>query len=290
VPADEAVAGGLLLGSFSFGNSEAIAPRVLPVVNLARDLLVQADTEEVERRRLEQVEATKRRNRTIFAIVAAPVIAFALLTAFAADILRERVWLAYRESNADAEAARLKPALDRRKSYEANLQWYQEFVKQVSLLRKQQPIGTNLLYQLDSNYPFAVDPSFYVSEMRLSPKGELEIKGLAKNKDAIAQFLKSLEFAGGEASGSRLFGNLAYEVQEGVPQTAANGQRPNIPQMSGSTLTGTNVAPGIVSWTMKGIYLPVAEIAPPDPNAKPAAPAVNPNSPAVGGTQPAPAK
>jgi hypothetical protein len=60
--------------------------------------------------------------------------------------------------------------------------------------------------------------------------------------------------------------------------------------MSGSTLTGTNVAPGIVSWTMKGIYLPVAEIAPPDPNAKPAAPAVNPNSPAVGGTQPAPAK
>jgi len=293
VPADEAVAGGLLLGSFSFGNSEAIAPRVLPVVNLARDLLVQADTEEVERRRLEQVEAQKRRNRTIFAIVAAPVIAFALLTAFAADIVRESVWLAYRESNADAEAARLKPALDRRKSYEANLQWYQEFVKQVSLLRKQQPIGTNLLYQLDSNYPFAVDPTFYVSEMRLSPKGELEIKGLAKNKDAIAQFLKSLEFAGGAASGSRLFGNLAYEVQEGVPQTTATGQRPTIPQMSGSTLTGTNVAPGIVSWTMKGIYLPVAEIAPPDPNAKPAQPAANPNSPAVGGTQPpapAPAK
>lgn len=284
VPADEAVASGLLLGSFSFGTAEAIAPRILPVVNLARDLMVQADTEEVERRRLEQLEAQKRRNRTVFAIVAAPVIAFALLAAFAADIVRERVWLAYRESQADTRAAELKPALDRRKSYEANLQWYQEFVKQVSLLRKQQPVGTNLLYQLDSNYPFAVDPTFYVSEMRLSPKGELEIKGLARNKDAIAQFLKSLEFAGGAASGSRLFGNLAYEVQEGLPQTATTAQRPNIPQMSGSTLTGTNVAPGIVSWTMKGIYLPVAEIAPPDPNAKPA-PAANPNSPAVGGSQ-----
>ena len=282
VPADEAVAGGLLLGSFSFGNSEAVAPRVLPVVNLARDLLVQADTEEVERRRLEQIEATKRRNRTVFAIVAAPVIAFALLAAFAADIVRERVWLAYREAQADQRAAELKPALDRRRSYEANLQWYQEFVKQVSLLRKQQPIPKNLLYQLDANYPFAVDPSFYVSEMRMSPKGELEIKGLARNKDAIAQFLKSLEFAGGSASGSRLFGNLAYEVQEGVAQTASTAQRPNIPQLSGSTLTGTTVAPGIVSWTMKGIYLPVAEIAPPDPNAKPAPGAPNSNPPAAG--------
>jgi len=284
VPADEAVAGGLLLGSFSFGNSEAVAPRVLPVVNLARDLLVQADTEEVERRRLEQLEATKRRNRTVFAIVAAPVMAFALLAAFAADIVRERLWLAYKEAQADARAVELKPALDRRRSYEANLQWYQEFVKQVSLLRKQQPIPKDLLYQLDSNYPFAIDPSFYVSEMRMSPKGELEIKGLARNKDAIAQFLKSLEFAGGATSGSRLFGNLAYEVQEGVPQTASTAQRPNIPQMSGSTLTGTTVAPGIVSWTMKGIYLPVAEIAPPDPNAKPAPGAPNPNSPAVGTT------
>ena len=284
IPADEAVASGLLLGSFSFGSSEAIGPRVLPVVNLARDLLVQADTEEVERRKLEQLETQKRRNRTVFAIVAAPVIAFALLAAFAGDIVRERLWLAYKEAQADQRAAELKPALDRRKSYEANLQWYQEFVKQVSLLRKQQPVGTNLLYQLDSNYPFAVDPSFYVSEMRLSPKGELEVKGLAKNKDAIAQFLKSLEFAGGAASGSRLFGNLAYEVQEGLPQTSAGTQRPNIPQMSGSTLTGTNVAPGVVSWTMKGIYLPVAEIAPPDPNAKPGQPpAAAPN------TQPAPA-
>jgi hypothetical protein len=172
---------------------------------------------------------------------------------------------------ADEQTAKLKPDLERRKSYEANLQWYQEFVKQVSLLRRQQGVGTNLLYQLDSNYPFGIDPSFYVSEMKLGQKGEIEIKGLARNKDAIATFLKSLEFAGGSGSGSRLFGNLAYEVQEGVPQVTTSQQ--GIPTISGSTLTGTNVAPGIVSWTMKGIYLPVAEIAPPDPNAKPGTPA-----------------
>lgn len=271
IPADEAVAGGLLLGSFSFGNPDAIGPRVIPVVNLARDLLVHADTEEVERRRLEQIEAQKRRNRTVFAILAAPVIAFALLAALAADIVRERVTLAIREARADARTAELKPALDRRKSYEANLMWYQEFVKQVSLLRKEQPVRTNLLYQLDPNYPFTIDPSFYISEMKLNAKGEIEIKGLAKNKDAIATFLKSLEFAGGAESGSRLFGNLAYEVQEGMPQQA-NVQRAGLPQIAGSTLAGANAAPGVVTWSMKGIYLPAAAIAPPDPNAKPAQP------------------
>lgn len=286
IPADEAIANGLLLGSFGFGNPDAIGPRILPVVNLARDLLVHADTEEVERRRVEAMEAQKRRNRTVFAILAAPVIAFAVLAALGADIVRERLALGYRDYQADARTAELKPALDRRKSYEANLLWYQEFVKQVSLLRKQQPIGTDLLYQLDSNYPFTIDPAFYVSEMRLSPKGELEIKGLAKNKDAIATFLKSLEFAGGSASGSRLFGNLAYEVQEGMPQQA-NAQRPGMPQIASSTLAGANTPPGIVTWRMQGIYLPVSEIAPPDPNAKPGQPGA---PPAAQQPQPAPAK
>ena len=270
IPADEAIANGLLLGSFSFGDPEAIGPRVIPVVNLARDLLVHADTEEVERRTLEQIEATKRRNRTIFAILAAPIVAFALLTAFAADIIREGIYLAYREANANAETARLKPALDRRKSYEANLVWYQEFVKQVSLLRKQQPVGTSLLYQLDSNYPLNIDPSFYISEMRLNPTGDMEIRGLARNKDAIAAFLRSLEFAGGAESGSRLFGNLAYEVQEGVPQQA-NVQRQDLPQIPGSTLKTPNVAPGVVAWSLKGVYLPVAAIVPPEPEKKPGA-------------------
>lgn len=285
IPVDEAIANGLLIGSFSFGNSDAIGPRILPVVNLARDLLVHADTEEVERRRLEQLEAQKRRNRTVFAILAAPVIAFALLSAFAADIVRERVYLAFREANADSEAARLKPALDRRKSYEANLLWYQEFVKQVSLLRKQQPVGTSLLYRLDSNYPLNIDPSFYISELRLNPKGEIEIKGLAKNKDAIAAFLRSLEFAGGNESGSRLFGNLAYEVQEGVLQQP-NNQRTGLTPLPGSSLSPNNAAPGVVTWSLKGIYLPVAAIAPPDPNAKPGTPGAAPTAAAPPGSQP----
>jgi hypothetical protein len=75
---------------------------------------------------------------------------------------------------ADGKTQELKPAVDRRRSYEANLKWYQEFIREVSLLRRQQPVGIGLLYQLNSNYPFAVDPSFYVSDLKLTSNGDLE--------------------------------------------------------------------------------------------------------------------
>jgi hypothetical protein len=146
-------------------------------------------------------------------------------------------------------------------------------------LRKQQPVGIGLLYQLDSNYPVTIDPSFYVSEMRMSPKGDLEIKGLARNKDAIASFLKALEFAGGSESGSRLFSNLTYEVQEGAPAQANVAGRPGAPAITGSTLTSSNVAPGVIAWSLRGNYLPVAGLVPPDPAAKP--PGQPPGAPAA---------
>ena len=256
-PVDEALAGGLLFGSYGFGGIQAEGARILPTVNLARDLLVLADTEEIARQQLVALETQKARNRAVFTLLAAPVIAFAVLFAYTADLVREGFSLAYREYRADAKTAELKPALDRRKSYEANLAWYQEFVQQVSSLRRQQPVGIGLLYQLDSNYPITVDPSFYVSELKLSPRGDLEIKGLARNKDAIAAFLKSLEFAGGSESGSRLFSNLAYEVQEGSPVTVG---RTGPAALTGSTLQSSGIAPGVVSWSMRGNYLPVAAL------------------------------
>lgn len=271
VPVDEAVAGGLLFGSFSFGDSEPAGARRLPPVNLARDLLVISDTEQYERRQQEMAQAAKRKARAVFTILAAPVMAAALLLAFTADLVRENIALAWRESNADARTQELKPALDRRRSYEANLQWYQEFVTQVSGLRKQQPVGIGMLYQLDSNYPLTLDPAFYVSDLKLDPKGSMEMKGLARNKDAIAAFLKSLEFAGGAESGSRLFANLAYEVQEGVSIQASPNARPGMPSMAGSTLPSSSIAPGVISWSMRGSFVPMAQFAPPDP-AKAAAP------------------
>lgn len=270
-PIDEVVAAGLLLGSFTFGDATVSGAELLPPVNLARDILELSDTEQIERRHLEEIREQQRRNRVAFSVLAAPVFAAAVLAGIVGILLFSQTMTAIREVRADARTQELKPTLDRRNSYEANLKWYQEFIRQVSRLRKQQPAGIGLLYQLNSNYPFAIDPSFYVSDMKLLPTGVVEMRGLARNKDAIASFLKTLEFAGGPESGSRLFSNLAYEVQESA--AAVPGQTVTAPAggslLTGSSLTGGQPAPGVITWSIKGNYVPVAQFVPPP--AKPAA-------------------
>ncbi len=300
-PSDEAVAGGLLFGSFTFGDATAAGAEIVPPVNIARDILVLADKEEIERRRIEEIYVLKRRNRVVFSLLAAPVIVLASLLAITADLVRSQLMTGFREMRADARTLELKPALDRRKSYEANLKWYQEFITQVSGLRRQQPVGIGMLYELNASYPFNVDPSFYVADLKLGEIGGgnvranpgdkakcfdcVEIKGLARNKDAVTSFLRSLEFAGGPQSGTRLFSNLAYEVQETATPTAApTGNQPTLPAITGSGLTATGTAPGIIVWSIKGNYLPMAEFAPPDKTKPPAAAA----APAAGAAAPKP--
>ncbi len=262
VPLDEAAAGGLLFGSFTFGDEVVAGAEILPPVNLARDLLVRADKEEIERRLQEEIVIQKERSRTVFALWAAPVMVLACLLALSADIVRQKIMLSLREHRADMQTLELKPALDRRKSYEENLKWYQEFITQVSALRRQQPVGIGMLYELNQNYPLTIDPAFYVSELKLLPNGNVEVKGLSRNKDAVTSFLRSLEFAGGAESGTRLFSNLTYEVQEGSPAAVVQtASQPNAP-----TLANNNLAPGVIAWNIKGNYLPIAEFVPPDPN------------------------
>ncbi|HEY2867645.1 MAG TPA: hypothetical protein VGJ02_11185, partial [Pyrinomonadaceae bacterium] len=247
-------------------------------------LLVLADTEEDQRRFNEQKYAQQRRTRAIFTLLAPPVAVFAALLAIVAGLIVSEGLTAVRDSRADAETQRLKPALDRRKSYEANLKWYQEFIKQVSRLRRQQPVGMGLLYQLNSNYPFNIDPAFYVSDLKLQPTGDVQMKGYAHNKDSVAAFLKTLEFMGGPESGSRLFSNLAYEVQEGVTEPAPQGGQPALPTVKGSILPASQVKPGVVAWSITGNYVPMDEFVPPPPTkpgaAKPGVPPAKPGAPA----------
>jgi hypothetical protein len=287
-PIDEAIVGGLLLGSFGFGDTRSVGAEILPQADLAHDLMAQASTEEDQRRYSEELFAQKRRNRAAFTLLGPPVAVIAVLLAMFVGLIFSGFMTGIREARANARTQELKPALDRRNSYEANLKWYQEFIQQVSVLRKQQPVGIGLLYQLNSTYPFAVDPSFYVADMKLLPTGGVEMKGYARNKDAVASFLKALEFAGGPESGSRMFGNLAYEVQEAPPVAAAPaaGQSAS-PVMAGSSLAGNQLRPGVIIWTIKGNYLPMGEfvVQPAKPGAPPAA---KPAVAAVAGAAPAP--
>ncbi len=268
LPADEAVAGGLLLGSYAFGEMTVTGAEILPPINLAHDILVAANTGEIERRRYEEARLQNRKNKALVTLLAAPVITAAGILALVSTLFVSMLMTSWRDSRAEARTEELKPALERRKSYEANLKWYQEFISEVSKLRKQQPIGIGLLYQLNDNYPFTIDPAFVVSEMKLAPGGQVEMKGLSRNKDAVASFLKALEFAGGAESGSRLFSDLAYEVQEIPSASSAPTQQVKLPTLTGSTLSAvTGSAPGVVIWSIKGNYLPVAQFAPKPPAA-----------------------
>jgi hypothetical protein len=268
----ESVAAGLLLGSFTFGADRVIGADVMPQINLARDLLVSADHAELDRQRVEEIIVRKQKTQAAFLLWAPVAIMLAGVLGLVVYLLLSQIMTGFREFRADARTAEFKDAVDRRKGYETNLKWYQEFIKQVSALRRQQPVGTNLLYELNTNYPLNIDPNFYVQEVKLNVNGGLEIKGLAKNKDAVTTFLRSLEFAGGNASGQKLFSNLTYEVQEGVDLSGSStsGQS-QLPQMAGSTLQGSGLAPGIIAWNIKGNYLPAVAFAPPDPKKVPPA-------------------
>ena len=278
-PVGEAVAGGLLFGSFGFGDEIVAGAEILPPVNVARDILILADKEEIKRRRSSEILLLKHRNRIIFALLAAPVLVVAFLSAAAADLVRTQIMMSVREQRADVRTSELQPVLDRRKSYEANLKWYQEFITQVSNLRRQQPVGIGMLYELNSSYPFDADPTFFIGKLQLSSGKDkcfdcVEIKGLARNKDAVTMFLKSLEFTGGPKNGTKLFSNLTYEVVETtLPTVVPADSQTKMPAMTGSGLIGTKTAPGIIVWTVKGNYTPLAEFNPPlEKNAKPPEP------------------
>ena len=272
-PIDEATVGGMLLGSFAFGDAAPVGAAILPPADLARDLLVVADTEQDQRRIGEEMLAHQRYSRAVMTLLAAPVIVTAILLAMLGGLIFSGIVTGVRDAQATARTTELKPALDRRNSYEANLKWYQEFIKQVSRLRRQQPVGIGMLYQLNTNYPYTVDPAFYVSDMKLLPTGGVEMKGFARNKDAVASFLKSLEFAGGPESGSRLFSNLTYEVQESAPVAAVATAQASVPVLAGSALQASQTRPGVIVWSMKGNYAPMAEFNPPP---KPGTPGANP--------------
>ena len=266
IPVDEAIAHGLLMGSYAFGQTTVAGAEILPPINLAHDILVAADTGEIERHRDEEARLQSRKNKVLMTMLAAPVIAAACILALIANLLVSMLILSWRDSSAEARTNELRPALERRKTYEANLKWYQEFIAEVSQLRKQQPIGIGLLYQLNENYPFNIDPAFLISEMKVSKDGKVEMSGLSRNKEAVTSFLRALEFAGGAESGSRLFSDdLTYEVQETAPPSTVGQSK--LPALTGSTLGGIAVAPGVVKWNMKGTYLPVAQLIPKPPPA-----------------------
>jgi hypothetical protein len=99
VPLDEAVVGGLLLGSFAFCDTAAFGASVLPPADLARDLLVLADTEQ-DQRRLTEEASPKARDRATPLL--APPVAVTAVASHPRGLIVSEVFIGYREAQADA--------------------------------------------------------------------------------------------------------------------------------------------------------------------------------------------
>jgi hypothetical protein len=259
VASDEAIASGLLLGSFSFGAETVVGAEILPQVDLAKDLAVLADKEELERLRIEQQMLERRQKRAGLALAAPPVIVIALIIGFAVNNIGSQILYGFRESAADQRTAELKPALDRRLGYEAKINSYKEFIKLVGELRKQQPVAMKLLFQLNDRYPLDIDPGFFVGQLEMDDKGQAKMSGLARNPEAVTRFLKSLETARDEDDGELLFQELTYSVREPGASSNNPAMGRNFDQKNSMF---QNTAPGVIQWNMTAFYLPVMRSVP----------------------------
>ncbi len=277
VPLEEAVARGLLWGSLSESSATDVPARV-PSINLADEFRARAVASDTATELHNDTLLQSARNSAVLALTAPLVAVLAFLFVSWLDTLRDSRTLAHRAEAASVEAARLKPIADARVSAEGNLNWFVAYIGQIIELRRRQGAAIGLYHDLDARWPLRDDPSFYVSEMKTNAAGVVEIKGFTRHEESFTAFERSLEFSGTDEQGRKIFTNIAYDVRQGG---AAVTPGANVPAAISSS--GGVPPPGVVAWTVRGIYTPLASNSkPPTPVAAVTAPAVTkPTPPAL---------
>lgn len=245
VPLEEAVTNGLLLGP--------VYPQAIPPINLLTDLRSRAARYKETLQRRDTAAESRSRTAATLAVVAPFVVAVAVVFASYLDVTRAAAQSAARRDAAAREAARLKPLAAARQSYVGTFNWMQSYVQQIIDLRKRQGAAISLYADLDSRFPLADDQTFYVSQVRLDPKGALELKGYTKRKEALTAFVNSMESAGD------VYSNVQFDIAEGTQPGAAPPPGVQLPPTAGPS--GNTLAPGVITWTITALYKPLADAA-----------------------------
>lgn len=243
---EEAIAGGLLL---SCDDLTAIQP-----VNLMRDLATLSNEEEIEQINEQAGREASRRSYAVFALVAPFLFVVSMSIALFIDTYRTSSALAEREKVAATEKTELDPTLKLWNSYIERYKFYDDFTKQIIKFRTSQDRAITLFSELDSRYPLAVDPAFYVSELKLTADGSLEIKGMGRDEAAFTNFFRSLESSKivKDDKYEKTFNALTFDLQQGAAKSPTDA-------------VGQGVAPGVIVWNVKGIFAPLVA-APAQPN------------------------
>ncbi|MFL6284632.1 MAG: PilN domain-containing protein [Pyrinomonadaceae bacterium] len=233
-------------------------PDLVPTVNLSAELTDQI----AEVQRLKQTDAltvfSRRREAVAFACLTA--LAFGLLFVGAGWALRraDASTLDRQIASEKATAARLKQANADYESAKANFAVITNLISQITTLRAKQADAYQLLVELNSRWPRGTP--WYVSEVN-STGNQLEVKGRARDEQAVTMFVRALENSEG------LFANVTEKHDE--PNRGNAGPAPLAP-----TPAAQKTQP-VVEFEVRAIYSPTK------PAANAAAPAAAPAPPAA---------
>lgn len=244
VPLEEAVAQGLLLGSV---DAEAVPP-----INLTTSLRARARAYEENINSISTAVLSQSRTRVAIYALAPFVVALAFLLISWLDVTRNANAIAERRKVVNQEAARLKPIAQAREKFVNTFNWMQSYVQQIIDLRKRQGTAISLYADLDARWPLADDSTFFSSQLKLSSSGALELTGYTKRKDALTALVNSMENA------ASIYAGVNYDIQEGTPALTAAQPPPGI----NLPVAGNTLPAGVIKWTIKALYKPLAPASP----------------------------
>lgn len=265
-PMEEMVVKGLLLGT-SEDTTEMI-----PGVNLANDLALQYEGVLAEKEAIVNQALSAGRRMTLVYVLLPVACAVGLIFGLWLNNWRIGAGLDRRQVAAAAETARLAPLLNQRKEYVKTLDWYESVLRQIIGLRQKQSSALLFAARLDPLFPTGND--FYVSNLSLTPGGNFELKGLARDEFAVSLFARQMEFAT-DADGKRYFSNLTLQFKQGSAVTG----KTNV----ANEVTG-NLATGVSGFNIKGNFAPAAILIAQE--SKPLAVSVSPATPTTPTTPP----
>ncbi|MCY7375267.1 MAG: hypothetical protein LH472_04765 [Pyrinomonadaceae bacterium] len=278
-PVEEIIVSGLLLGT----SDETTV--LVPAINLANDIAQQHQAVLDEKLEVRHDHSRARRRLAVVCLLLPVACAFGLVIGLIVNNWRITAALDTRTFDATAEKARLQPKITNRAALEGSQKWFADLMGQIFGLRKMQGAALSFAARLDPLFPRTAD--FFVSDLKIMPGGNFELKGLARDEYAVSQFARSIELPLEADTEKKYFSGVSVEFKQ--------GSRISDKPASGGTLNGS-LPPGISAFQVKGNFAPASGIKaqeakpagappagqpPPTPATTTAAP-VNPNQPPTG--------
>lgn len=215
---------------------------VVPALDLSAELTERLTEVRRSKDADDRARATRARRAAAFAALAPLSLALAFvaggwwLRRAEASALDEKI------SGEKAAAAKLKRADEDYESVKANFSVISNLITQITTLRDKQADAYRLLVELNSRWPQGTP--WYVSEVN-STANQVEVKGRARDEQAVTMFVRALENSEG------LFSGVTESHSDPDAGAGSGVTTPALPQG-----TAQRTGPAVVQFVVKATYTP----------------------------------